>query len=174
MSLLSYLEQDASCITDFRLHQALSAIVPLSSCTPKMGVSRWNGVAILYRSWHISTSGITAAILDFRRPITVFGIAPLNSWSPKMRISRFNGIAVGNVNRFGGRHLEIPTSVYPRRYQQKSVRVFGGGDPVDDTMFSRNSSPALPQPLSRSTSLLPPPTPPSPRRKLGDVAPSRT
>ena len=37
---------------------------------PKMGVSRWNGVAILSRGRDISTSGLTAAILYVRLPVT--------------------------------------------------------------------------------------------------------
>jgi len=40
-----------------------------------MGVSRLNGVAILSRSWYISTSGLTAAILNFRFPVTLDSMA---------------------------------------------------------------------------------------------------
>ena len=36
----------------------------------KWGVSRWNGVAILSRSWDISTSGLAAAIFKNRLPVT--------------------------------------------------------------------------------------------------------
>src|SRR5208282_4166352 len=58
-ALLSCLEAELQLIpvcmppslkTDFRLHRTLFAIVPMGCWTPKMGVSRWNGVAILSRS----------------------------------------------------------------------------------------------------------------------------
>jgi hypothetical protein len=38
--------------------------------TPKMGVSRSNGVAIFSRSRYISTSGASVAILKYRLPFT--------------------------------------------------------------------------------------------------------
>ena len=59
-----------------------------------MGVSRWNGVAILSSGWDISTSGLTAAILYFRLPVTPSGIS--NS-AIEFLDPEIGGLAVGTA-----------------------------------------------------------------------------
>ena len=80
----------------------------------KCGRSLWNFVAILYKSWNMSTFGLAAAILDLSFPVTSVRSGENRSYSHTHCLMCFKCFWLNNM------HLRCSTVTETRNYQKLS------------------------------------------------------